>query len=119
MNIAIPLKTMSLLDKFYTQPIGVPVTAKTPEAHSVPAKPATRRYVPTKGPWREAPPPSADQSDDMHLFKLTVNKDKKKSWRIDVTDLNTGRTINHASGFKAPVSMDGQFKSGEEFADGI
>lgn len=105
----IPKKTIGLIDRLEaTAPItsiGIPVVVSSAEKHRVPN---------LRGPWRIASPPSAQQADDLHLFRLTVNKDKKRSWRIDVTDLNKGRTIVHQSGFKAALSMNGQVKTGTE-----
>lgn len=108
----IPQKTIGLLDKLGNKnlpsSIGKPVTVKTPLKHSIPS---------VRGPWKVAPPPTDQQKDDNHLFRLIVNKDKKKSWRIDVTDLIAVSTRAHCSGFGAPFSMNGQVKSGAELAE--
>ena len=119
-TMAIPKKTLSLIDRLATHshenqkmlrkiPIGKPVIKDSSiTKHSV----ATLR-----GPWKISPPPTLQQADEMHLFRLTVNRDKKKSWRIDVTDLTTGSTGVHQSGFGGAVAMNGQVKSGKEIAD--
>jgi hypothetical protein len=104
-GIKIPDKTMKLLNKLGnpSNTIGKPITAKTADKHSVPR---------IRGPWKVAPPPTEGQVDEMHIFRLSVMKNR--SWKIDVTDLNTGQLINHCSGSGGVKSMDGQVYTGTE-----
>ncbi|MCK4825626.1 hypothetical protein KA005_58295, partial [bacterium] len=78
--------------------------------------PIKNSHTPLRGPWKVCPPPSTEQSDELHLFRLAVKQDK--SWKIDVTSLSTGAISNHCSGFKGIFSMNGQVRSGKELLDG-